>query len=56
MSKSEAEAWANRIWAAGMATRLDSDSRALAAALVERIVDDPEQAAFQIAALVQSLK
>lgn len=53
MGNEEAEVWAERLWRLSMATQLDSEHRALAAALVEKVVDDAEQAAFLIAVLVQ---
>lgn len=53
MSEEEIEAWAERIWQSSTATKLDKNYRKLAAAVTERIADDPELAALVLAAIVQ---
>lgn len=47
------EPWADRIWHMGQSTRIGFHGRMLANELLERVIDDPDQAAFLIAVLVE---
>lgn len=52
MTSDEIEAWKNRIVERAKVVRLDQDQRALADALVEFVVENPDDAAHLIASLL----
>lgn len=54
MNDSETKAWAERLWKFSATIKLDLKHRELASVLVEKAIEDPEQVAFILAALLQN--